>query len=281
MSSRKVRKTTVPGKQPRDNGAGYLRISDVSRMVGMSATMLRTWERLGLTHPVRTESNYRLYSPEDVRLLMRIRHMRRVRGLNAAAIRERLRQEGLLRPSGDGDARAFSSRWRKLRLQQSASLTTVARAAGISVGFLSALERGHVKASVGTLRRLARFYKVNLFDLFNDGGESSRRIVRPRERKLLEAARGVRMELLAWGNAVMEPHLFQIRPGAGSGESYSHEGEEFLFILRGQLKISLEGEDYKLRAGDSFYFESNTPHSWLNPGRSDTLVLWINTPPTF
>lgn len=250
-------------------------------MVGMSATMLRTWERLGLTRPVRTESNYRLYSPEDVRLLMRIRHMRRVRGLNAAAIRERLRQEGLLRAGGNGDLHAFAARWRKLRLEQNASLTTVARAAGISAGFLSALERGHVKASVGTLRRLAKFYKVNLFDLFNDGEESSRRIVRPRERKLLEAARGVRMELLAWGNTVMEPHLFQIRAGAGSGESYSHQGEEFLFILRGQLKISLEGEDYKLRAGDSFYFESNTPHSWLNFGRNDTLVLWINTPPTF
>lgn len=270
-----------PRETARKNGAGYLRISDVSRMVGMSATMLRTWERLGLTRPVRTESNYRLYSPEDVRLLMRIRHMRHVRGLNAPAIMERLQQEGLLRTNRNGDLKAFLSRWRKLRLQQKASLTTVARAAGISAGFLSALERGHVKASVGTLRRLARFYKVNLFDLFNDSGESSRRIVRPRERKLLEAARGVRMELLAWGNTVMEPHLFQIKPGAGSGESYSHQGEEFLFILRGHLNISLEGEEYEMRAGDSFYFESNTPHSWLNPGRSDTLVLWINTPPTF
>ena len=49
------------------------------------------------------------------------------------------------------------------------------------------------------------------------------------------------MELLAWGDAVMEPHLFRVAPGAGSGDSYAHEGEEFLYILKGNLEIALEG----------------------------------------
>ena len=89
------------------------------------------------------------------------------------------------------------------------------------------------------------------------------------------------MELLAWGDTVMEPHLFRVAPGAGSGDSYSHEGEEFLYMLKGQLDIALEGERYKLRSGDSFYFQSKTPHHWRNPGRNETLILWINTPPTF
>ena len=79
----------------------------------------------------------------------------------------------------------------------------------------------------------------------------------------------------------MEPHLFTIAPGAGSGESYSHEGEEFLFVLRGALDIALEGQSHRLRGGDSFYFESNTPHTWRNPGKTETVVLWVNTPPTF
>ena len=89
------------------------------------------------------------------------------------------------------------------------------------------------------------------------------------------------MDLLAWGNTVMEPHLFTISPGAGSGESYRHEGEEFLFICRGTLNISLDGEEYRLKSGDSFYFESSTPHMWCNSGKSQTVVLWVNTPPTF
>ena len=63
---------------------------------------------------------------------------------------------------------------------------------------------------------------------------------------MLDAGPGVRMELLAWGNTLMEPHLFRIAPSAGSGESYAHEGEEFLYILRGALEISLaDGERHR------------------------------------
>ena len=101
---------------------------------------------------------------------------------------------------------------------------------------------------------------------------SSRR-VRPTERKVLEAGEGVRMELLAWGNTVMEPHLFRIAPEAGSGDPYTHEGEEFIYVLRGDLEIVVEGEEYRLKPGDSFYFESATPHRWKNPGRKETWVL--------
>ena len=64
--------------------------------------------------------------------------------------------------------------------------------------------------------------------------------------------RECKMELLAWGNTVMEPHLFTIAPGAGSGDSYSHEGEEFLFVMRGALDIALEGQSHRLRAGRQF-----------------------------
>ena len=73
------------------------------------------------------------------------------------------------------------------------------------------------------------------------------------------------------GTRVMEPHLFRVAPEAGSGESYTHEGEEFLYVLRGELAITLEKKEYRLKTGDSFYFESATPHHWKNPGRSGNL----------
>ncbi len=87
------------------------------------------------------------------------------------------------------------------------------------------------------------------------------------QRKILETTAGVRMELLAWGNTAMEPHLFRVKPNGGSGESYAHEGEEFLHILRGEFEIWLgDKEHYRLKTGDSLYFESSTPHRWRNPG---------------
>jgi DNA-binding transcriptional MerR regulator len=259
----------------------YLKIGDVARRVGVSPSVIRSWENLGLTRPRRSEGKYRLYTADDVKLLKRARFLRKVRGLNAAAIVELLRREGKrVGPAADGSAGAVASHLRRLRAKRKLSLAQVARAAGISVGFLSALERSQMSGSVGTLRKLARFYKTNILDFFDAAGSSSRQ-VRPDQRKVLEAGPGVRMELLAWGNTVMEPHLFCLAPETGSGGSYTHEGEEFLYVLRGELAITLEKKEYRLKAGDSFYFESATPHHWRNPGRTETSVLWVNTPPTF
>jgi DNA-binding transcriptional MerR regulator/quercetin dioxygenase-like cupin family protein len=258
----------------------YLKIGDVARRVGVSPSAIRSWESVGLTRPRRTESKYRLYTADDVKLLKRARFLRKVRGLNAAAIVELLRREGRARPAADGGAGAVGSHLRRLRAKRRLSLAQVARAVGISVGFLSALERSQMTGSVGTLRKLARFYKTNILDFFDATGASSRQ-VQPGQRKVLEAGPGVRMELLAWGNTVMEPHLFRVAPEAGSGDSYAHEGEEFLYVLQGELTITLAKEAYQLKAGDSFYFESATPHHWKNPGRAETWVLWVNTPPTF
>ena len=262
------------------DGQVYLKIGDVSRLVGISPSAIRSWESLGLTRPQRTESKYRLYTHDDVRLLKKARYLRKVRGLNAPAIVQMLRREGAIKPSNHKTSPSIGPRLRQLRAQRGVGLAEVAAAAGISIGFLSALERSQMSASVGTLRRLARYYRTNILDFF-DPTESNTRWVRPTQRKVLDAGPGVRMELLAWGNTVMEPHLFRIAPRAGSGESYAHEGEEFLFVLRGELQIALADEEYHLKRGDSFYFESSTPHHWKNPGRSETWLLWVNTPPTF
>ena len=235
---------------------------------------------MGLTRPHRTASRYRLYTNDDVRLLKKARYLRKIRGLNAAAIVQMLKRDGTIEPVMRNATDAIGPRLRRLRTQRGVGLAEVAKAAGISVGFLSALERSQMSASVGTLRRLARYYRTNILDFF-DATELNTRLVRPPKRKVLEAGPGVRMELLAWGNKVMEPHLFRIAPQAGSGESYAHEGEEFLFVLRGQLQIALADEEYHLKRGDSFYFESATPHHWKNPGPGETWLLWVNTPPTF
>jgi DNA-binding transcriptional MerR regulator/quercetin dioxygenase-like cupin family protein len=276
MSSRKnlsAASESLPGRR-------LLRISEVAHLLGISSSALRAWEQLGLVTPQRTASRYRLYAEADVRLLQRALFLRRARGLNPAAIVHVLRKQG--RAAAPADVpQVPGQRFRRLRLRRGLSLSQVARATGVSVGFLSSLERGQMRSSISTLRRIARFYKTNLLSLFETNGDAPRH-VRPAQRKILETSPGVRMELLAWGSTAMEPHLFRIKPGGSSGESYAHEGEEFLHVLRGEFEISLKtGERYFLKPGDSLYFESSTPHRWKNPGRTETMILWVNTPPTF
>ena len=261
-------------------GSRLLRISEVARRVGISSSALRAWEALGLVVPQRTQSRYRLYNPADVRLLQRAIFLRRARGLNPAAIVHVLKRQGVVSSPGEGMLLP-GQRFRRLRTRRGLSLAKVAKATGVSIGFLSALERGQMRSSIATLRRIARFYRTNILSLFETAGDNPR-LVRPAQRKILEATPDVRMELLAWGNTTMEPHLFRVKPGGGSGESYAHEGEEFLHVLRGDFEIWLnDGEHYRLKPGDSLYFESSIPHRWRNPGHRETWLLWVNTPPTF
>ena len=257
-----------------------LRISEVARRLAISSSALRAWEALGLVSPQRTESRYRMYTEADVRVLQRAIFLRRARGLNPAAIVHVLKKQGLVPAPADA-LPSPGQRFRRLRTRRGLSLAQVARATGVSVGFLSALERGQMRSSVATLRRIARFYKTNILSLFETNGDAQP-LVRSSQRKILETSPSVRMELLAWGNTAMEPHLFRIKPGGGSGESYAHEGEEFLHVLRGEFEIWLHNQGhYHLKSGDSLYFESSRPHRWKNPGRTESWILWVNTPPTF
>jgi DNA-binding transcriptional MerR regulator/quercetin dioxygenase-like cupin family protein len=276
MSSRKNLSTasdSLPGQR-------LLRISDVARRLGISSSALRAWEALGLVTPQRTASRYRMYTEADLRLLQRALFLRRARGLNPAAIVHVLKKQGLV--TAPADARQSpGQRFRRLRNKRGLSLAEVARATNVSVGFLSALERGQMRSSVATLQRIARFYKTNILSMFETNGDAQL-LVRPSQRKILETSPKVRMELLAWGNTAMEPHLFRVKPGGNSGESYTHEGEEFLHVLRGEFEIWLHNHGhYRLKSGDSLYFESSTPHRWKNPGRAEAWILWVNTPPTF
>jgi len=262
------------------SATGSLRISEVAKRVGISSSALRAWETLGLVTPQRTQSRYRLYKEEDVRLLQRALFLRRARGLNPAAIVHILKRQGVVSVPAES-AVSPGARFRRLRQRRGLSLAQVAKATGVSIGFLSALERGQMSASIATLRRIARYYRTNILSFFEPAKENSR-VVKPAERKILETTKGVRMELLAWGNTAMEPHLFRIKPGGSSGDSYTHEGEEFLHVLRGQFEIWLnQDEHYLLEPGDSLYFQSSTPHRWKNPGQTESWLLWINTPPTF
>src|SRR5215831_5444913 len=100
----------------------YLKIGDAAKLVGLSPTVIRMWERLGLMRPRRTESKYRLYSREDVQLLKRASFLRKVRGMNAPAIVQTLKREGALGAPADGSARALGARLRQLRVQRGESL---------------------------------------------------------------------------------------------------------------------------------------------------------------
>lgn len=262
---------------------GIYTIGETAAITGMSAATLRLWERQGLLQPVRTPGGSRRYSEEDVTRLRRIQYLRRVERLNPAGIARLLRSEagGAESPMSNSAGPAIGERLRVKRNRAGLTLRQVAERIGISVSFLSAVERGVTSPSIATLHQLTREYGITVLELLADGRETGR-LVRAADRPHLPTSSGVRIEQLAHGTLAMEPQIFVVPPGAGSDGAYDHIGEEFIFVLRGTLDIWLEeAERYQLAEGDCLYFPSTLSHRWHNPGTEETELLWVNTPPTF
>ncbi len=259
------------------------RIGEAARRVGVSPSALRLWERQGLVRPDRTRGRYRMYSDADLAQLDRIRLLRQVDRLNAPGIRRVLR--GPVAPGPDAERRVDGRPLRRRREARGWSLKTASQRAGLSLSFLSALERGVSGASIATLQRLAAAYDTTLLDLFGPPPDrEAGRMVAASERAVLRlSSDAVRIEHLARDATQLEPQLFTLAAGATSDGTYAHEGEEFLYLLSGALTVWVgEAETYRLRApGDALCFPSTIAHRWRNDAAGETRLLWINTPPTF
>jgi DNA-binding transcriptional MerR regulator/quercetin dioxygenase-like cupin family protein len=260
-----------------------LYINQVSRLVGVSPNVLRSWEAQGLISPRRSASGYRIYSQADIERLRQIRDLIYRDRLNVAGVKRALVDAP--RPNrGDGhaDRDPVGARLRRLRLSRGLSLRDVSARSGLSASSISSLERSLSSPSVASLQKLAAALGTNLPQLMGGGDEGDAELVATGDRRSLDlGVPGVRIEALSRVQTQLEPLLFRVDPGAGS-PSYHHEGDEFLYMLEGTFEVTLdESTTHLLRPGDSLTFESHRPHRWRNPGDEPAVIVWINTPPTF
>jgi transcriptional regulator with XRE-family HTH domain len=180
----------------------------------------------------------------------------------------------------------FGKLIRDLRQKRDLTLRDLAQISGCSISFLSQLERDLVSPSVANLKKIADSLGITMASFFTGeetGGDAL--VVRRgnRVRFSTPASRVVYESLKPREvNSILEP-LYQIlEKGAYSGDqSNIHLGEEFVYVMKGQVEIYLNGRTLVLDEGDSAVYNSNIPHRWKNTFDGRTELLWVNTPPTF
>ncbi|MDX6552963.1 MAG: hypothetical protein QOH74_1451 [Gaiellales bacterium] len=257
-------------------------INQAARIVGVSASLIRIWENEGLLTPERTTSGYRVFSPRDIERLRHIRDLIQRDGLNAAGVRRVLSSTGAEGTVERPRSVAVGEKLRMLRRRRGLSLRALATMTGLSPSSISAVERGLSSPTVGSLHRLAIAFETTVPALMGTPEPHERLVVRPHERNLLFGAPGVKMENLYDVDTILQSMVITVEPGAGSEESYAHEGEEVLYMIEGEIDVTLDEIDtYRLRTGDAMTFASTRPHRWTNPGNVTAAIVWINTPPTF
>lgn len=173
----------------------------------------------------------------------------------------------------------------ELRLKKKLTLRHLSKVSGCSLGFLSQVERDLVSPTVSSLKKIADALEVNMMYFFENPNKNQRIVVKKNERnRMVNPKSKVIYELLRpqFSDTELQALYMILEPGAFSGkDAHSHNGEEFVVVMKGRLEITVEGEHFVLDEGDSAVYKSTQPHSWRNGHNGITEALWVNYPPSF
>lgn len=176
---------------------------------------------------------------------------------------------------------------RDLRKARRITLKGLAERTGLSVGYLSEIERGLAFPNIKALHDIATALGVTISWFFHKDEakepEEHAMLVRAANRRRVSFSNGITDELLSPHlRGQLELLLSRFPPGSTSGvEPYSHKGEEAGVVLAGTLEIWVGDKNLVLQEGDSFGFDSSQPHRYRNPGEREAVVIWAITPPSY
>jgi transcriptional regulator with XRE-family HTH domain len=173
-------------------------------------------------------------------------------------------------------ARLVGGRLREARQGRDMTQDDVAREAGLTKSFVSAVERGETSPSIGSLYRLCEVLGVTIAALFETAPAPESNVVRRAD------VRGVSVGGEGVENHVLSPRAerraqvieTRVAPGGSPGpEPWSHSGDLVIAtVLEGRLEFRFEDHTTVLEAGDTISYSPADPHSWGNPSDDDPAV---------
>lgn len=173
-------------------------------------------------------------------------------------------------------------RLRELRAKRGLSQTELARLVGVTPSTISQVESNLIYPSLPALLRMAEVLRVDASYFFSNRIEGKRQVIFPaldasevhlsgiqEESAVVKALIPVEIEARA------EPYLIRIPPGAVIGTHFFvHKGEEFGYLVSGDLQVRFEKVAHSLGPGDTVYLTSEAPTSWKNVGKETAVLLW-------
>lgn len=169
---------------------------------------------------------------------------------------------------------------RQLRESKKRSQHEVAEQSGLSRNTLSLIERGHSSPTVSTLKLLATALNVDINAFFDTSDRTSIVFTKAGQRPSLQLSECIVTDL---GAGLIEqyvtPLLLRLDPGARSGNSVSHDGQDFVYCLRGEILFKVNQHSFILNPGDSLLFDAHHKHRFQNSGVQEAeLMIILSTP---
>jgi transcriptional regulator with XRE-family HTH domain len=182
----------------------------------------------------------------------------------------------------------IGAKLRHSRRLKNLSLKELARRVGCSESLLSKVENDKLKPSLQMLHSIVAELDTTIGALFSANYSEDHVVMRSTDRPIISMksmthSDGVRLECLIPypESQLIYGSIHVVEPGKGSEGKITHQGEEVGYVLVGELDLTVNKKTYRLKEGDSFFFQSHLPHGYKNPGKVTARILWINSPPTF
>lgn len=174
---------------------------------------------------------------------------------------------------------------RSIRKSQDLKLNDIAEKSGLSVSYISQLERDLVEPSLSSLKKIASALNTPVYLLIDDL-ESDNLLVRKEDRPtMLFSSSDTKFEIVSTRSSGdnFEPKMlmveFFIPPETEDSENYvSHEADELILLLEGEVEIIYGESVYTLHEGDSMYIQQNVPHKIVNKSDKEAVGYYVVTP---
>ncbi len=184
-----------------------------------------------------------------------------------------------------GAPHELGPRLRRARQERQLSLAQLSFMTGFSPSFLSLVERGKSSLSLTSLQKLADGLGLSMATLLPERGSNGALVHRAHESRaaIVLGKRRAAYELLSsGGNGLrLEPMMVTyqpLEPGEPEPAPYGHAGEEFCYVVEGELTFRIGSETFVLTPGDSIHIESSRPHICFTRGPNQVKALWVLTP---
>lgn len=166
---------------------------------------------------------------------------------------------------------------KKARIEKKMTHGTLAGKTGLSIDYLKEVEAGKTTPPVGILLQISRAFEMDSGDLLKEEGRMQDRIAAYTKRTADYA-----YTTLSPGAENKHLKAFRVKieaMKAHEGVSYKHEGEEFVYVLSGDIEVTVGEKTHPLCPGDSLHFDSGIQHLVKNTGRADAeLIVVIYNP---
>ena len=170
---------------------------------------------------------------------------------------------------------------KKIRLDRKMSQETLAELSGLTKGYISKIEKSDTAPPFSTLSKIAHSLNVDITVLTAENLELPQDIklciVRDGEGKKISSSilEGYHYEALAHKKSGKNMEPFILMPAFDEKAVFSHDGEEFMYVVEGTHEFIYDDKKYILNEGDSIYFDSRTPHTGRSIGKKRAKILAV------